>query len=169
MIGRIIFAIVVRLRKYLTLRPDENRADHHPWTEVVHPLPVAVHLLAVVIVFLSCFSTTDCAIARAHDAAATNMTATLGSSSMKNSTPSFWLMKAGELGEADEILARNTGARSYVRTVAGDFAADQASLRTAIRELTARAELARKEGRPADAAELEQRVVRYRDELGSRP
>lgn len=42
-------------------------------------------------------------------------------------------------------------------------------IRTAIRELTARAELARKEGRPADAAELEQRVVRYRDELGSRP
>ncbi|MDO0973560.1 hypothetical protein [Mycolicibacterium frederiksbergense] len=42
-------------------------------------------------------------------------------------------------------------------------------IRTAIRELTARAELARKEGRPADAAELEQRVAEYRDELGSRP
>lgn len=42
-------------------------------------------------------------------------------------------------------------------------------IRTAIRELTARAELARKEGRPADAAELEQRVTKYRDELGSRP
>ena len=32
-------------------------------------------------------------------------------------------------------------------------------IRTAIRELTARAELARKEGRPEDAAELEQRVA----------
>ncbi|MCF6386669.1 hypothetical protein L2K20_06765 [Mycobacterium sp. MBM] len=42
-------------------------------------------------------------------------------------------------------------------------------IRTAIRELSARAELARKEGRPADAAELEQRVAKYRDELGSRP
>ena len=42
-------------------------------------------------------------------------------------------------------------------------------IRTAIRELTARAELARKEGRPEDAAELEQRVAKYRDELGSRP
>jgi len=42
-------------------------------------------------------------------------------------------------------------------------------IRTAIRELTARAELARKEGRPEDAAELEQRVQGYREELGARP
>jgi len=42
-------------------------------------------------------------------------------------------------------------------------------IRTAIRELTARAELARKEGRPDDAAELERRVEGYRDELGARP
>jgi propanediol dehydratase small subunit len=42
-------------------------------------------------------------------------------------------------------------------------------IRTAIRELTARAELARKEGRPEDAAELEQRVAKYREDLGSRP
>ncbi len=42
-------------------------------------------------------------------------------------------------------------------------------IRTAIRELTARAELARKEGRPDDAAELEQRVQGYREELGARP
>ena len=42
-------------------------------------------------------------------------------------------------------------------------------IRTAIRELSARAELARKEGRSADAAELDQRVSRYRDELASRP
>jgi hypothetical protein len=42
-------------------------------------------------------------------------------------------------------------------------------IRTAIRELSARAELARKEGRPEDAAELEQRVQGYRDELAARP
>jgi hypothetical protein len=42
-------------------------------------------------------------------------------------------------------------------------------IRTAIRELTARAELARKEGRPGDAAEIEQRISRYRDELAGRP
>jgi hypothetical protein len=42
-------------------------------------------------------------------------------------------------------------------------------IRTAIRELSARAELARKEGRPEDAAELEERVARYRDELAARP
>ncbi len=42
-------------------------------------------------------------------------------------------------------------------------------IRTAIRELTARAELARKEGRPADAAELERRVQGYREQLGLRP
>ncbi len=42
-------------------------------------------------------------------------------------------------------------------------------IRTAIRELSARAELARKEGRPEDAAELERRVADYRDELAERP
>jgi phage shock protein A len=42
-------------------------------------------------------------------------------------------------------------------------------IRTAIRELTARAELAHKEGRPDDAAELEGRVAAYRDELAARP
>lgn len=42
-------------------------------------------------------------------------------------------------------------------------------IRTAIRELTARAELARKEGRPADAAELEQRIAGYREQLAARP
>ena len=42
-------------------------------------------------------------------------------------------------------------------------------IRTAIRELSARAELARKEDRPDDAAELEQRIQRYREELGGRP
>jgi hypothetical protein len=42
-------------------------------------------------------------------------------------------------------------------------------IRTAIRELSTRAELARKEGRAADAAELDQRIANYREELGSRP
>jgi propanediol dehydratase small subunit len=42
-------------------------------------------------------------------------------------------------------------------------------IRTAIRELSARADLARKEGRPQDATELEQRVQAYREELASRP
>ena len=43
------------------------------------------------------------------------------------------------------------------------------NIRTAIRELTARAELARKEGRHNDAAELEQRIQGYREELSERP
>ena len=42
-------------------------------------------------------------------------------------------------------------------------------IRTAIRELSARADLARKEGRPGDAAELEKRVDGYREELAARP
>jgi hypothetical protein len=42
-------------------------------------------------------------------------------------------------------------------------------IRTAIRELSARAELARKEGRPDDAAEIDQRIAGYRDELAARP
>jgi hypothetical protein len=42
-------------------------------------------------------------------------------------------------------------------------------IRTAIRELSTRAELARKEGRPEDAAELEQRIQGYREELSARP
>ncbi|MBI3214822.1 MAG: hypothetical protein HYZ38_13420 [Mycobacterium sp.] len=42
-------------------------------------------------------------------------------------------------------------------------------IRTAIRELSARAELARKEGRTEDAAEIEQRIDGYREELGERP
>jgi hypothetical protein len=42
-------------------------------------------------------------------------------------------------------------------------------IRTAIRELSARADLARKEGRAEDAAELEQRVQGYREELAARP
>jgi hypothetical protein len=42
-------------------------------------------------------------------------------------------------------------------------------IRTAIRELSVRAELARKEGRPADADEIEQRIQGYREELAARP
>ncbi|CAN5146729.1 hypothetical protein BH09ACT8_BH09ACT8_08850 [soil metagenome] len=42
-------------------------------------------------------------------------------------------------------------------------------IRNAIRELSARADLARKEGRPDDAAEIEKRIQGYRDELAQRP
>ncbi|MGV0810966.1 hypothetical protein ABQF34_03305 [Mycolicibacterium boenickei] len=42
-------------------------------------------------------------------------------------------------------------------------------IRTAIRELSIRADLARKEGRPGDAGELEERIAKYRDELAARP
>ncbi|MDT5069298.1 MAG: hypothetical protein QOK02_5453 [Mycobacterium sp.] len=42
-------------------------------------------------------------------------------------------------------------------------------IRTAIRELSTRATLARKEGRPGDAAEIERRIDGYREELGARP
>jgi hypothetical protein len=42
-------------------------------------------------------------------------------------------------------------------------------IRTAIRELSVRADLARKEGRPEDAAEIEQRIQGYREELGELP
>jgi hypothetical protein len=42
-------------------------------------------------------------------------------------------------------------------------------IRTAIRELSARAELAHKEGREDDAAGIERRIEGYRDELSRRP
>jgi polygalacturonase len=42
-------------------------------------------------------------------------------------------------------------------------------LRTAIRELSIRADLAHKEGRHDDAAEIEQRIQGYREELSQRP
>ncbi|GAY16410.1 hypothetical protein [Mycobacterium sp. shizuoka-1] len=42
-------------------------------------------------------------------------------------------------------------------------------IRTAIRELSVRAELARKEGRPDDAAEIDKRIAAYRDELAEKP
>ena len=42
-------------------------------------------------------------------------------------------------------------------------------IRTAIRELSVRAELAHKEGRKQDAAEIERRIQAYRDELSRRP
>ncbi len=42
-------------------------------------------------------------------------------------------------------------------------------IRTAIRELSVRAELAHKEGRHDDAAEIERRIDAYRTELGERP
>jgi hypothetical protein len=42
-------------------------------------------------------------------------------------------------------------------------------IRTAIRELSVRADLAHKEGREDDAAEIERRIQGYREELGRRP
>lgn len=42
-------------------------------------------------------------------------------------------------------------------------------IRSAIVELSARAHLARSEGRPEDGAELDRRAQAYRDELGRRP
>lgn len=42
-------------------------------------------------------------------------------------------------------------------------------IRTAIRELSVRAELAHKEGRHDDAREIEQRIDGYRKELSERP
>lgn len=42
-------------------------------------------------------------------------------------------------------------------------------IRTAIRELSLRAEVAHKEGREQDAAEIERRVQSYREELSKRP
>ena len=42
-------------------------------------------------------------------------------------------------------------------------------IRAAINELTARAELAHKEGCDAEGAEIERRIQGYRDELGRRP
>ena len=42
-------------------------------------------------------------------------------------------------------------------------------IRTAIRELSLRADLALKEGRPADAEEIRRRVQNYREELAARP
>ena len=42
-------------------------------------------------------------------------------------------------------------------------------IRTAIRELSIRAELAHKEGRHDDAAEIERRIQGFREELSNRP
>ncbi|MFZ0712814.1 hypothetical protein [Mycobacterium sp.] len=43
------------------------------------------------------------------------------------------------------------------------------NIRTAINELTARAERAHKERRYDEGAEIERRIQAYRDELGRRP
>jgi hypothetical protein len=42
-------------------------------------------------------------------------------------------------------------------------------IRTAIRQLSVRAQLAHKDGRHNDAAELESRIQGFREELGHRP
>lgn len=43
------------------------------------------------------------------------------------------------------------------------------NIRTAIRQLSVRAQLAHKEGRDSDAAELERRIQGFREELSRRP
>lgn len=43
------------------------------------------------------------------------------------------------------------------------------NIRTATRQLSVRAQLANKEGRYADAAELESRIQGFREELSHRP
>lgn len=43
------------------------------------------------------------------------------------------------------------------------------NIRTAIRQLSVRAQLVRKEGRHGDAAELENRIQGFREELSHRP
>jgi len=71
-------------------------------------------------------------------------------------------------------FGRTLGVKGSI-DIGGDTAMSQREtlsvndIRTAIRELTVRAELARKEGRPEDAAELEQRISGYRDQLAARP
>lgn len=56
------------------------------------------------------------------------------------------------------------------RSLEGMGATDSVNdIRTAIRELSLRADLARKEGRPDDAAEIDQRVESYRGKLAERP
>lgn len=56
------------------------------------------------------------------------------------------------------------------RSLDGMGATDSVNdIRTAIRELSLRADLARKEGRADDAAELDQRIESYREKLTERP
>lgn len=57
--------------------------------------------------------------------------------------------------------------RKAVMTVGRVYSINE--IRKAIRELTLRAQLARKENRLADAAEIEDRIQRYREELAARP
>jgi hypothetical protein len=66
---------------------------------------------------------------------------------------------------------RRLGGAANQRRRAGTMGETQSvnDIRTAIRELSARADLARKEGRPEDAAEIEQRIDGYREELAHRP
>ena len=66
------------------------------------------------------------------------------------------------IGHSARVLSR--------RSLDGMGATDSVNdIRTAIRELSLRADLARKEGRPADAAELDERIASYREKLSERP
>ena len=62
------------------------------------------------------------------------------------------------------LVPRRTG---YSARMRGTTSTNE--IRTAIRELSVRAELARKEGRHQDADEIGQRIDAYRSELSERP
>jgi hypothetical protein len=64
-------------------------------------------------------------------------------------------------------VALSLGGIGYPRPMRGATSINE--IRTAIRELSVRAELAHKEGRHDDAAEIERRIDGYRKELGNRP
>jgi hypothetical protein len=62
---------------------------------------------------------------------------------------------------------RASGRRGSIDLMQGPTSIND--IRTAIKQLSIRADLARKEGRDEDAAEIEQRIQGYRDELSQRP
>jgi hypothetical protein len=64
-------------------------------------------------------------------------------------------------------VALGPGDIGYPKPMRGTTSINE--IRTAIHELSVRAELAHKEGRHDDAAEIERRIDGYREELGRRP
>ncbi len=58
------------------------------------------------------------------------------------------------------------GASGYPNVMRATHSVNE--IRTAIRELSVRADLAHREGRHDDAAEIERRIANYRDELSHR-
>jgi propanediol dehydratase small subunit len=62
---------------------------------------------------------------------------------------------------------RSSDAGGSIETMQGPTSIND--IRTAIRELSVRADLARKEGRDRDAVEIEKRIQGYREDLSQRP